>query len=72
MLKTLLNLKDTQRIKREDQRSISGGRPPIGPTSCCNPALECCTTSHLAQNQPSCGGQYRPGCTYHRASGCCI
>ena len=72
MLKTLLNLKGTQRIKREDQKTISGGAPPGTPTQCCDPALECCTTTHLALNNASCGGQYKSGCTYHRATGCCI
>ena len=72
MLKTILELKDTKRIKREDQKSISGGARPGSPRLCCDPALECCTTTHLALNNANCGGQYQSGCTYHRASGCCI
>lgn len=72
MIKNILNLKGTQRINKDEQRGISGGRPPIGPTSCCNPALECCTTTHLALNNSFCGGQYQSGCSYHRATECCV
>ncbi|RZS93107.1 hypothetical protein [Aquimarina brevivitae] len=70
MLKNILNLKGTQRIKKGDQQTIIGGRPP-GIFLCCNPLLECCTTTHLALNNPRCGGQYQSGCSYHKATDCC-
>ncbi|MHA7057927.1 hypothetical protein ACWGOQ_0011945 [Aquimarina sp. M1] len=71
MLKNILKLEGSQRLGRNEQRAINGGGRP-GPRLCCDPALRCCTTSHLAQNNASCGGTYISGCQYHPASGCCI
>ncbi|TPN85445.1 hypothetical protein [Aquimarina algicola] len=71
MLKKILNLEGVQRLKKLEQNKISGGLRPIL-RRCCDPALQCCTTSSLAQNNPSCGGTFIPGCSFHPASNCCI
>lgn len=59
-------------LNKKEQQEISGGIPTIKPSRCCNPALSCCTTSHLALNNPFCGGTYISGCQYHPATDCCI
>ena len=69
-MKNLLNLKNAKTLSKSEQQSINGGGK--GRPYCCDPNLYCCTTSHLAQHNPSCGGTYRPGCLYHYATGCCI
>lgn len=69
MKKQILNL--GKALNKSEQKSIEGGWK-IRPFKCCDPAMQCCTTSHLAQNNPSCGGTYISGCQYHPASNCCI
>lgn len=59
-------------LNKSEQKKINGGRRPGSLQRCCDPSLHCCTTSHLAQNNSSCGGTYVSGCQYHYASGCCI
>ncbi|MBG6128718.1 hypothetical protein IWQ47_000591 [Aquimarina sp. EL_43] len=71
MLKTILDLEGTKSLKKSEQKGINGGRIPVL-RKCCNPALRCCTTSHVALNNPSCGATYIPGCSYHPSNGCCI
>ncbi|WP_299106576.1 hypothetical protein [uncultured Tenacibaculum sp.] len=71
MKKSILNLGKV--LSRTEQKKIDGGGfGPLKPRRCCDPALQCCTTSHLALNNPSCGGTYMSGCQYHPANGCCI
>ena len=70
MKRQILNL--GKALNKADQKEINGGLGPLKPFICCDPALQCCTTSHLAQNNASCGGTYISGCRYHPASGCCI
>ncbi|WP_299156996.1 hypothetical protein [uncultured Tenacibaculum sp.] len=69
MKKQILNIGKV--LNKAEQKKIEGGLK-LKPTRCCDPAMQCCTTSHLAQNNPSCGGTYISGCQYHPASGCCI
>ncbi|TSE03125.1 MULTISPECIES: hypothetical protein [Aquimarina] len=71
MLKTILNLEGTKKLKKDQQKAINGGLRPIL-RRCCDPALQCCTTTHVALNNPSCGATYTPGCSYHASNGCCI
>ncbi|WGH76847.1 hypothetical protein P8625_06815 [Tenacibaculum tangerinum] len=69
MKKQILNLGNA--LNKAEQTQINGGLK-LKPTLCCDPALRCCTTSHLAQNNASCGGTYISGCQYHPATECCI
>ncbi|WP_133537227.1 hypothetical protein [Tenacibaculum caenipelagi] len=69
MKKSILNLGKALNIV--EQKQINGGVKPK-PSLCCDPALQCCTTSYLAQNNTSCGGTYISGCQYHPATNCCI
>ncbi|WP_299439609.1 hypothetical protein [uncultured Aquimarina sp.] len=71
MLKNILKLEGSQQLNRNEQKSITGG-DRRKPSRCCDPAQRCCTTSHLAQNNSSCGGTYISGCLYHPSNGCCI
>ncbi|MDY8137900.1 hypothetical protein [Aquimarina sp. 2201CG5-10] len=71
MLKNILNLEGAQRLNKEEQKTISGGGRP-GLLRCCDPAARCCTTTHVALNNASCGATYIPGCNYHPSNGCCI
>ncbi len=68
MKKSILNL--GKHLDTRSQKAINGGR--LKPTKCCDPALQCCTTSYAALNNPSCGGNYISGCQYHPAVNCCI
>lgn len=70
MKKSILSLGSA--LNRAQQKEISGGFGPLKPSRCCDPAMACCTTSSLAQNNSSCGGSYRAGCRYHHATNCCI
>ncbi|MBQ0736016.1 hypothetical protein [Aquimarina celericrescens] len=69
MLKTILNLEGAQSLKKSEQKAINGGQ--LVPILCCNPIMECCTTTSVALNNPSCGASYKPGCRFHKANGCC-
>ncbi|WP_417799861.1 hypothetical protein [Tenacibaculum sp.] len=68
MKKSILTLGKS--LNTAAQKQINGGG--LKPRRCCDPALQCCTTSHAALNNPSCGGTYISGCQYHPATNCCI
>ena len=69
MKESILNIGKT--LNKIEQKFINGGLK-LKPTQCCDPALRCCTTSHLALNNPGCGGTYISGCQYHPSTDCCI
>ncbi len=72
-MKNLAKLNGAKALSKNEQKSVTGGgsRPGFRPSTCCDPANQCCTTTALV-NQPLCGGTYQSGCQYHVATSCCI